>query len=182
MKLLMHMCCGPCSCYPLKKLRSDGIEPTGYFFNPNIHPYKEWEERLQNARKFANLLQMEFIADETSAMREFLKTAFPAEGTKKGRCRMCYTWRLKESARYAAEHGFDSFTSTLFYSILPKNTEFHFTMRISVSAGRRGLISAKIWNSTVRPTVAAYSARKNDTVVCFGSFSARKTKKRNVFV
>ena len=64
MKLLMHMCCGPCSCYPLKKLRSDGIEPTGYFFNPNIHPYKEWEERLENARKFADLMQMDFIADE----------------------------------------------------------------------------------------------------------------------
>ena len=38
MNLLMHMCCGPCSCYPLKKLREEGIEPTGYFFNPNIHP------------------------------------------------------------------------------------------------------------------------------------------------
>ena len=117
MNLLMHMCCGPCSCYPLKKLRADGIEPTGYFFNPNIHPYQEWEERLRNARKFAELSQMDFIADEEYAMREFLKRALPAEGTRKGRCRMCYTWRLEETARYAAAHGFDTFTSTLFYSI-----------------------------------------------------------------
>ena len=115
MNLLMHMCCGPCSCYPLKKLRADGIEPTGYFFNPNIHPYQEWNERLQNARKFAELSQMAFIADEAYAMRDFLKKALPAEGTRKGRCRMCYTWRLEETARYASEHDFDSFTSTLFY-------------------------------------------------------------------
>ena len=55
MKLLLHMCCGPCSCYPVKKLREDGIEPTGYFFNPNIHPYTEWDERLRSAKKFAEL-------------------------------------------------------------------------------------------------------------------------------
>ena len=75
MKMLMHMCCGPCSCYPLKKLRTDGIEPTGYFFNPNIHPYQEWNERLQTARKFAEIMQMDFVADETYAMRDFLKKA-----------------------------------------------------------------------------------------------------------
>lgn len=117
MNLLMHMCCGPCSCYPLKKLRADGIEPTGYFFNPNIHPYKEWEERMLNARKFAELSQMRFIADEEYALRDFLKKALPAEGVKQGRCHMCYTWRLEETAHYASSHGFDAFTSTLFYSI-----------------------------------------------------------------
>ena len=53
LKLLLHMCCGPCSCYPVKKLREDGIEPVGYFFNPNIHPYKEWEQRLITAKEFA---------------------------------------------------------------------------------------------------------------------------------
>ena len=62
MNLLLHMCCGPCSCYPVKKLREDGIEPTGYFFNPNIHPYKEWEERLKAAKQFAELLAAEYSA------------------------------------------------------------------------------------------------------------------------
>ena len=50
MRLLLHMCCGPCSCYPVKKLREEGIEPVGWFFNPNIHPYKEWEQRLETAK------------------------------------------------------------------------------------------------------------------------------------
>ena len=57
MNLLLHMCCGPCSCYPVKKLREDGIEPTGYFFNPNIHPYKEWEMRLNAAKEFAQKVE-----------------------------------------------------------------------------------------------------------------------------
>ena len=107
MKLLLHMCCGPCSCYPVKKLRADGIEPVGYFFNPNIHPYKEWEMRLKTAREFAEKVQMEFFADENYRLRDFLKRALPAEAMPNGRCTMCYTWRLEEATRFAAEHGFD---------------------------------------------------------------------------
>ena len=42
MNILLHMCCGPCACYPVPKLRSEGHDITGYFFNPNIHPYKEF--------------------------------------------------------------------------------------------------------------------------------------------
>lgn len=117
MKLLLHMCCGPCSCYPVKVLREAGIEPVGYFFNPNIHPYREWEHRLATAKEFAEKVHMELHAEENYRLREFLKKALPAEGVPNGRCRMCYTWRLEETARFAAEHGFDSFTSTLFYSI-----------------------------------------------------------------
>ena len=131
MNLLLHMCCGPCSCYPVKKLRQDGIEPTGYFFNPNIHPYKEWEMRLNAAKEFAQKVDMEIITDENYMLRDFLKKALAAESVENGRCRMCYTWRLEQAAKYAAENGFDAFTSTLFYSIyqqheLMKETAQHF--------------------------------------------------------
>ena len=139
MKLLMHMCCGPCSCYPLKKLRADGVEPVGYFFNPNIHPYHEWDMRLKTAKQFAEKTDMELVTDERFMLRDFLRRALTAEGEgvvptsssqeealqfvemynlqKTRRCRMCYTWRLEQAARYAAENGFTAFTSTLFYSI-----------------------------------------------------------------
>ena len=131
MNLLLHMCCGPCSCYPVKKLREDGIEPTGYFFNPNIHPYKEWEMRLNAAKEFAQKVDMEIITDENYMLRDFLKKALAAESVENGRCRMCYTWRLEQVAKYAAEKGFEAFTSTLFYSIyqqheLMKDTARHF--------------------------------------------------------
>ena len=117
MNLLLHMCCGPCSCYPVKVLRGQGIEPTGYFFNPNIHPYKEWDMRLKAAEEFAARSEMKIITDKHYMLRDFLRRALAAEQVENGRCRMCYTWRLEETARYAAENGFDSFTSTLFYSI-----------------------------------------------------------------
>lgn len=117
MKLLLHMCCGPCSCFPIKKLRSDGIEPTGYFFNPNIHPYKEWEERLLSAKKISDIENIKFYANTKYNIREFLKRALIAENTRNGRCHMCYSWRLEEVARFAAENNFKVFTSTLFYSI-----------------------------------------------------------------
>ena len=139
MKLLMHLCCGPCACYPLKKLRAEGIEPTGYFFNPNIHPYREWDMRLKTAKEFAEKTGMELVADERYMLRDFLRralaaegeTIFPAAGTqdealrfvgayqaqKNKRCRSCYAWRLEQTARFAAENGFSAFTSTLFYSI-----------------------------------------------------------------
>lgn len=131
MNLLLHMCCGPCSCYPVKVLRGQGIEPTGYFFNPNIHPYKEWDMRLKAAEKFAARSEMKIITDKHYMLRDFLRRALAAEQVENGRCRMCYTWRLEETARYAAENGFDAFTSTLFYSIyqqheLMKETAEHF--------------------------------------------------------
>ena len=131
MNLLLHMCCGPCSCYPVKVLREQGIEPTGYFFNPNMHPYKEWDMRLKAAEEFAARSEMKIITDKHYMLRDFLRRALAAEQVENGRCRMCYTWRLEETARYAAENGFDAFTSTLFYSIyqqheLMKETAEHF--------------------------------------------------------
>ena len=131
MNLLLHMCCGPCSCYPVKKLRQEGIEPVGYFFNPNIHPYKEWDMRLKTAREFAAKVDIKMYDDDNYRLRDFLRRALAAEAVENGRCRMCYTWRLEETARFAAEQGFDAFTSTLFYSIyqqheLMKETAEHF--------------------------------------------------------
>ena len=123
MNLLLHMCCGPCSCYPVKKLRQEGIEPVGYFFNPNIHPYKEWDMRLKTAREFAAKVDMKMYDDDNYRLRDFLRRALAVEAVENGRCRMCYTWRLEETARFAAEQGFDAFTSTLFYSIYQQTNE-----------------------------------------------------------
>ena len=138
MKLLLHMCCGPCSCYPVKHLREAGIEPVGYFFNPNIHPYREWKHRLDTAKEFAQKVGMEIHTDEHYALHEFLRRALPAESRPNGRCTMCYTWRLEQTARYARENGFDAFTSTLFYSIyqqheLMKKTAVRFAEQYGVS-------------------------------------------------
>ena len=128
MKILLHMCCGPCSCYPVKKLRAENFEPTGFFFNPNIHPYQEWRKRLSAARDFAEKISMPLNVVNHYGLREFLTKTFPVveeiggNDTLKSdgfhnRCKICYAWRLNETARFAAENNFEMFTSTLFYSI-----------------------------------------------------------------
>lgn len=117
MKLLLHMCCGPCACYPVKVLQDRAVQIAGYFFNPNIHPYREWDTRRKYAELFAEKAGIDFVVDRKYQLRDFLKRALPAESAPNGRCTMCYTWRLEQTARYAAENDFDAFTSTLFYSI-----------------------------------------------------------------
>lgn len=122
MKLLLHMCCGPCACYPVPKLRSEGHEVTGYFFNPNIHPYKEFKQRLITAQEFAQKVGLSIIVDTAYQLREFLQRALTIEKNTDGlnldnrRCRMCYAWRLHQTALYAKENGFEGFSSTLFVS------------------------------------------------------------------
>ncbi len=138
MKLLLHMCCGPCACYPVKILKEKDIHITGYFFNPNIHPYREWDIRRKNALLFAEHAGIEFIDERNYQLRDFLKRALPAESMPNGRCSMCYTWRLEQTAKYAAEHGFEAFTSTLFYSIyqqhdLMKQTAECFAKKYDIS-------------------------------------------------
>lgn len=123
MRLLLHICCGPCACYPLTKLRTDGVSPTGYFFNPNIHPYREWDRRLKTAVDFADKVALPLVIDKNYGLKEFVGRIVtvmnePEQlGVTKKRCSICYAWRLEASAAYAAANGFDSFTSTLFYSI-----------------------------------------------------------------
>lgn len=129
MKILMHMCCAPCSCYPTEKLREEGFEPAGFFFNPNIHPYQEWRKRLRAAREFSEKVNIKLFAENHYGLRDFLsKVSNVVEGIDSeetfkfsdgwhNRCKICYSWRLSETAKFAAENNFEIFTSTLFYSI-----------------------------------------------------------------
>lgn len=122
MNILLHMCCGPCACYPVPKLRSEGHDITGYFFNPNIHPYKEFKHRLTTAQEYAQKVDLKLIVDTNYQLRDFLQRALTIEKNTDGlnldnrRCRMCYAWRLHQTAIYAKENNFNAFSSTLFVS------------------------------------------------------------------
>ncbi|CUH94103.1 hypothetical protein P22_0165 [Propionispora sp. 2/2-37] len=113
MRLLLHICCGPCSAFPLTYLREHSVEVTGFFYNPNIHPYKEFRKRLETAREFARRSALELIVDDRYTLEEFLSNALTAG---KGRCSMCYELRLRRTAQYAKEYGFDCFSTTLLVS------------------------------------------------------------------
>lgn len=113
MKLLLHICCAPCAIYPVKELRSAGLDVTGLFFNHNIHPYTEYKLRMEALKTYSKMVELEVIYREEYLLEEFLTNV---AGEPQGRCAYCYRSRLEEAARSAAELGFNSFTSTLLYS------------------------------------------------------------------
>lgn len=113
MKILLHACCGPCTIYPLSVLKSKNHDVTAYFNNPNIHPYKEFKRRLNTLTDYAKTDDFRLIYEAQYGLTEFLQKVVFKE---KSRCAICYEMRLEKTAKYAAEHGFDGFTTTLLYS------------------------------------------------------------------
>lgn len=112
MKLLMHMCCGPCSVFPTAVLQDEGIELEGIFFNPNIHPIDEHKKRRENVEKFS-----EHKGIPVTFMGDYMQEEWEQhKGTQEQRCRMCYSLRLDKTASFAKERGFDAFTTSLLVS------------------------------------------------------------------
>ncbi len=117
MRLLLHTCCGPCAAFPVKYLREQQYDVAGYFYNPNIHPYKEYARRLDALREFAGKTDLELIIDDRYTLEEFLSKALNAAD----RCSMCYELRLRAAARVAKENNFDCFSTTLLVSPYQKH-------------------------------------------------------------
>ncbi len=114
MKLLLHTCCAPCSVYCIDSLRAEGIEPTIYWFNPNIHPYMEYKARRDTLKQYAQMIKIEAIFEENYGLKEFCKNVVD---DLENRCSTyCYRVRLEQAAKYAKENGYDSFTTTLLIS------------------------------------------------------------------
>ena len=113
MKLLMHICCAPCANMPIDALRADGIDLTGYWYNPNIHPFTEYRSRRNCLREYAKTVELPLLERDEYALRPFVRAV--AEDIS-GRCVKCYSMRLYAAAHEAKEGGFDSFTSSLFIS------------------------------------------------------------------
>lgn len=114
MKLLMHTCCAPCSVYCIDSLRAEGIEPDIFWFNPNIHPYTEYKARRDTLVQYSEMANFKLIVDEDYGLTEFCKNTI---NDLKNRCKeYCYKVRLEQTAKYAKEHGYDAFTTTLLVS------------------------------------------------------------------
>lgn len=117
MKLLLHVCCGPCAVYPVDIFKKEGTEIHGVFFNPNIHPYMEYKARLDAAHDFCR--QQEIPLEELCGygLEEFLKKAVFSNN----RCNECYSTRLETIALEAKHKGFDAFSTTLLVSPYQKH-------------------------------------------------------------
>jgi len=113
MKILLHVCCGPCTIYPLQVLRAQGYNVEGFFFNPNIHPYREFKRRIDALRELADREKFSVAIDQDYGLQEYMRRVVFHEHK---RCSICYDLRLEQVARTAAIMGVDAFSSTLLYS------------------------------------------------------------------
>lgn len=120
--LLLHSCCAPCSSYVLEYL-SDYFAVTVLYYNPNIYPEEEFRHRADEQKRLIETLPskhpISFIEGRFDS-REFYDAVRGLEHIPEGgeRCHACFRLRLEETARIAAENGFDYFTTTLTISPL----------------------------------------------------------------
>ncbi len=113
--ILLHACCGPCSTYVINRLREEGFEVTGFWYNPNIHPFAEHQKRLASFEAYADSVGLPLIQDHGYQMPLFFRLVAGHEASG-DRCRLCYEMRLTRAARVAAQEAFDAITTSLLIS------------------------------------------------------------------
>ena len=119
MKLLLHTCCAPCSTYVVHKLRADGYKDiTSLWYNINIHPYEEYQKRLETLKQYAQMIDLPLIVEDQYGLREFTQNV---SHNIDGRCVYCYEKRMDFAAKLAKENGYDAFSTTLLVSPYQKH-------------------------------------------------------------
>ena len=118
-KLLLHVCCGPCSCYPLTFL-CPKFDVTIYYGNSNIYPAEEYAHRLATLKELLAYLKRDYGFDVGLIVppydnETYMKHLAPLKDQPEGgeRCFLCYALRMEEAYHYAAEKGFDYFTTVM---------------------------------------------------------------------
>lgn len=121
-RLLLHVCCAPCSSYVLEYL-SRYFDITLCFYNPNISPKEEYDYRATELIRLAN--EMPLPRPVSYRIEAYDHSSFwdIAKGLEKepeggARCTACYRLRLTQTAKIAAQEGYDYFTTTLSISPL----------------------------------------------------------------
>ena len=113
-KLLLHSCCAPCSGEVMETLIESDIDFSIFFYNPNIHPVKEYEIRKEENIRFAEKHNIPFIDCDYDTDNWFVRAKGMENEPEKGiRCTMCFDMRFERTALYAAENGFNLISSAL---------------------------------------------------------------------
>ena len=112
-RVLLHSCCAPCSGAMVQEMVEAGHDIAIFFYNPNIHPKREYEIRKEENKRYAADLAIPFV-DADYDTEEWYRRARGMEfdPERGGRCSMCFDMRMERTALHAYEHGFDCFTTT----------------------------------------------------------------------
>lgn len=113
-KVLIHSCCAPCAGELMELMVENNIDLTIFFYNPNIHPKREYEIRKEENIRFAKKMNIKFVDADYDVQNWFSKAKGMEEAPERGeRCTMCFDMRFVETARYAKENGYKIITSSL---------------------------------------------------------------------
>lgn len=113
-KVLLHSCCAPCSGPLIEKMHNSGIGLTIFFYNPNIHPKKEYQIRKDENKRYADKLGIAFVDCDYDVQNWFAKAkGMELEPERGARCTMCFDMRFLRTAIYAQENDFKVFSSSL---------------------------------------------------------------------
>ncbi|MDO5329093.1 MAG: epoxyqueuosine reductase QueH [Coriobacteriia bacterium] len=105
MKLLLHVCCGPCALEPYRILKNSGYDISLYYSNDNIFPESEFERRLYTLNKWAEDNDIDVIYDKYNHILW--------QNAVVGRCEDCYKLRLEKSANFAVSNGYTHLSTSL---------------------------------------------------------------------
>ena len=113
-KLLLHSCCAPCAGEMIEAMVENGIQLTVFFYNPNIHPVKEYDIRKNENIRYCQKLQVPFVDADYDADRWFARAkGLEWEPERGSRCTMCFDMRFERTALYAHEHGHSLWATSL---------------------------------------------------------------------
>ena len=113
-RVLMHSCCAPCAGELMEQMLANGIDLTIFFYNPNIHPKKEYEIRKEENIRFAEKMHIPFVDADYDVDNWFARARGMEREPERGiRCTACFDMRFERTALYAHEHGFKVITSSL---------------------------------------------------------------------
>ena len=114
--ILLHACCAPCSIQCVEALAAEDLRPALFWYNPNIHPYTEYRSRLDTLRKFSEDRDLPLTIEDEYGLQPFIKAVSVVDAEEGKRCIICYRMRLEKTALFAAENGYDAFSTSLFIS------------------------------------------------------------------
>ena len=167
-KLLLHTCCAPCSGSIILSIQGSGIDFTIFFYNPNIHPKKEYEIRKDENIRFAEKCGVPIVDAEYDTDNWYARAkGMEFEPERGSRCAMCFDMRMERTALYAHENGFDTIATSLGISrwkdLNQVNEASTRVLPIGTTIGAKTVVLPAIWksakarNSTNKSTVVALS-------------------------
>ena len=112
-KLLLHVCCAPCSIYVINQL-VDRFDLMVYFFNPNIFPEEEYWQRQSEIKRYCQSAKIAYFEEEykPQSWLSYIR-GYESEPEKGNRCDLCFLFRLNKAAEFARANDFDWFSTTL---------------------------------------------------------------------